>query len=238
MAKDHQFVGLELDLFAQVTNWKAYIRSEIGHYIKGHVLEVGAGIGGITSILFSGREKSWTCLEPDKDLFNRLTKTLDNSPSKKIEFPKAIQGTIDHPDLDRKFDTILYTDVLEHIENDGLEVKKASQKLEKEGVLIVLAPAHQWLFSPYDDKVGHFRRYNKNQLIKIRPPGARLLRLRYLDSIGILASLGNKVILRAGIPTRNQIIMWNRLMVPLSRIFDSAFGYTIGKSIYIVWQKT
>ena len=238
MDNNYQYVGLELDRFAQVVNWKAYIKSEIGHYIKGHVLEVGAGIGGITGILFNGWEKSWTCLEPDKDLFNRLTKSLDNSPSKKSEFPKAIKGNIDHPALNRKFDTILYIDVLEHIENDALEVKKAAQKLEKDGVLIVLAPAHQCLFSPYDDKVGHFRRYSKNQLIKIRPPGTRLLCLRYLDCVGSLASLGNKVILRTGIPTKNQIIMWDRLMVPLSRIFDSVFGHKIGKSIYIVWQAT
>ncbi len=63
MDKNYQYVGLELDRFAQVVNWKAYIKSEIGHYIKGHVLAVGAGIGGITGILFNGCEESWTCLE-------------------------------------------------------------------------------------------------------------------------------------------------------------------------------
>lgn len=237
MAENYQYVGVELDRFAQVTNWKAYIKSEIGNYIKGHVLEVGAGIGGITGILFSGREESWACLEPDNDLFNRLTKSLDNLPSVNNEFPKAIKGNIDHPALDRKFDTILYIDVLEHIENDVLEVKKASQKLEKEGVLIVLAPAHQWLFSSYDDKVGHFRRYSKNQLIKIRHPGTRLLRLRYLDSVGILASLINKIILGGNIPTRYQLVFWDRCMVPISHLLDSILGHKIGKSVYAIWQK-
>ena len=238
MAKDHQYVGIELDLFAQVTNWNAYIKSEIGRYIKGHVLEVGAGIGGITRIFFTGREESWTCLEPDKILFQRLTKSMEQLLFKENKFPKAIRGNIDYPALNRKFDTILYIDVLEHIENDELEIIKAARKLKKNGCLVVLAPAHQFLYSPFDAKIGHFRRYHRKRLIAIRPVDTKLLRVRYLDSVGCLASLGNKIILRAGIPTKNQIFLWDRWMVPLSRIFDSAFGHKIGKSIYIVWQKT
>jgi hypothetical protein len=237
MAKSNRYDGLELDLFAQVTNWKTYIRNEIGPYIKGHVLEVGTGIGGITNILYSGREESWTCLEPDHFLFNRLAKSLNNSSSEKSGFPKPIRGNIDHPAITRKYDTILYIDVLEHIENDMLEVSKASQKLKKNGMLIILAPAHQCLFSPYDDKVGHIRRYSKNQLIKIRPPGTKLLRLRYVDSVGSLASLINKIILGGRMPTKYQLVFWDRLMIPLSRLFDSLLGYKIGKSVYAIWQK-
>lgn len=238
MAKDNQYVGIELDLFAQATNWNAYIKSEIGPYIKGHVLEVGAGIGGITRIFFTGREESWTCLEPNKDLFQRLTKSMEQLLFNKNEFPKAIRGNIDYPDLNRKFDTILYIDVLEHIKNDELEIIKAARKLKKKGCLVVLAPAHQFLYSSFDAKIGHFRRYHRNRLIAIRPVDTKLLRVRYLDSVGCLASLGNKIILRAGIPTKNQISLWDRWMVPLSRIFDSTFSHKIGKSIYIVWQKT
>ena len=237
MTKDRQHVGIELDLFAQVTNWNAYIEREIGSYIKGHVLEVGAGIGGITRNFFTGREISWTCLEPNKDLFQRLTKSMEQLFFNKNKFPKAIRGNIDNPALKRKYDTILYIDVLEHIENDEFEMIKAARKLKKNGCLVVLAPAYQFLYSPFDVKIGHFRRYHRKRLTAIRPADTKLLRVRYLDSVGCLASLGNKIILRAGMPTKNQINLWDRWMIPLSRIFDSAFGYKIGKSIYIVWQK-
>jgi SAM-dependent methyltransferase len=238
MTEDHQYLGLELDLFAMAFNWKAYIRREMGQYVKGHVLEVGAGIGETTKSLINGQEKSWTCLEPDRKLAQRITATIANKARGASQVPQVIVGNIDHPGCNRKFDTILYIDVLEHIENDELEIKKAAQKLKERGCLIVLAPAHQYLYSPFDAKIGHFRRYHQKRLIAISPADTKLLRVRYLDSIGCLASLGNKVILRAGIPTKNQIIMWDRLMVPLSRIFDSLFGHKIGKSIYIVWQRT
>ncbi|MBT8363844.1 MAG: methyltransferase type 12, partial [Deltaproteobacteria bacterium] len=130
-----------------------------------------------------------------------------------------------------------YIDVLEHIEKDELELKRAVQKLKKTGILIVLAPAHQILFTPFDDAIGHFRRYNKNQLMKISPPEIRLLRVRYLDSAGCLASLSNKFMLKSGTPTRQQIIFWDKILVPFSRLLDPLFGYKIGKSIYMVWQK-
>jgi 2-polyprenyl-3-methyl-5-hydroxy-6-metoxy-1,4-benzoquinol methylase len=237
MTKEHQYLGSELDLFAMAFNWKTYIRREIGQYIKGHVLEVGAGIGETTKALINGYEASWTCLEPDRRLAERISITLDSNLCGKSKGPQIIVGDIDHPACDRNFDTILYIDVLEHIENDELEIIKAARKLEKNGCLVVLAPAHQFLYSPFDAKIGHFRRYHRKRLIAIRPADTMLLRVRYLDSVGCLASLGNKIILRAGIPTKNQIILWDRWMVPLSRIFDSAFGHKIGKSIYIVWQK-
>ena len=53
MTEDHQYPGLELDLFTMAFNWKAYIRREIGQYINGHILEVGAGIGESTKALIS-----------------------------------------------------------------------------------------------------------------------------------------------------------------------------------------
>ena len=237
MAEEHKYIGSELELFAMALNWKTYVKREIGPYIKGHVLEVGAGIGETAKALLNGRVGSWTCLEPDRSLAERIAVTLENNLRGQSEVPKIIVGDIGHPECNRKYDTILYIDVLEHIEKDELEIKKAAHKLNRDGCLIVLAPAHQYLYSPFDSKIGHFRRYHKKRLIAMRPADTKPLRVRYLDSVGCLASLSNKVILRAGIPSKYQITMWNRLLVPLSRIFDSALRYKIGKSIYIVWQK-
>src|SRR5580704_6767526 len=64
--------GSELDLFAAATNWKNYFRSHITPYLGETVLEVGAGFGGTTRVLFNERCKRWVCLEPDAALFGRL----------------------------------------------------------------------------------------------------------------------------------------------------------------------
>lgn len=237
MTANHQYLGSELDLFAMASNWKAYIRREIGPYINGHVLEVGAGIGETTRALINDRVRSWTCLEPDRELAGRIALTIKKNSCSTSQMPKVIVGNIDHSGCNRKYDTILYIDVLEHIENDELEISKAVQKLSPKGCLIVLAPAHQFFYSPFDAKIGHFRRYQQNRLRSIRPVATNLLRVRYLDCVGCLASLVNKLILRTDLPTPRQISTWDRLMVPLSRLFDPLLGHKIGKSIYTVWQK-
>jgi SAM-dependent methyltransferase len=237
MTEDRQYIGTELELFALALNWKAYVRHQIGHYIKGCVLEIGAGIGETTKALIKGHEGRWTCLEPDRKLAERIAMSFDSKPAGQSEGPEIIVGDIDHPGCIREFDTILYIDVLEHIDNDKLEIEKAARKLKGNGCLIVLAPAHPFLFSPFDSKIGHFRRYRQKHLVAISPADTRIIKLRYLDSIGCLASLGNKIILKAGAPSHSQIMMWDRLMVPLSRVFDSLFFYKLGKSILVVWQK-
>jgi hypothetical protein len=38
-------------------------------------------------------------------------------------------------------------------------------------------------------------------------------------------------------PTRKQIVFWDQVMVPLSKIIDPLIQYSVGKSILGVWQK-
>ena len=57
------------------------------------------------------------------------------------------------------FDSIVYIDVLEHIKDDSAEIAAATARLRSNGTLVVLSPAHAWLFSAFDAAVGHYRRY-------------------------------------------------------------------------------
>lgn len=61
-------VGTELDLFAAAENWKRYWRSHLRAFVRGVVLEVGAGIGSNTRLLADTDWSTWTCLEPDPRL--------------------------------------------------------------------------------------------------------------------------------------------------------------------------
>ena len=147
-------------------------------------------------------------------------------------------GTIECVSKDELFDVVLYIDVLEHIEDDEAEVSRAAEHLRPGGHLLVLAPAHDFLFSPFDASIGHFRRYNKNSLQRSVPRSLQTLKLQYLDSVGLFASLANKTVMKQGMPTRNQILLWDRLMVRLSRAVDPLCGYKFGKSLIGVWKKS
>ena len=38
-------------------------------------------------------------------------------------------------------------------------------------------------------------------------------------------------------PTPGQIALWDRVMVPISRLLDPVLGYRLGKSVMGVWRK-
>ena len=228
------YVGKELELFAEAKNWKNYIRLLLRKYIKGDVLEVGAGMGSNTRLLCRSQYSKWLCLEPDNELFHALEQSI---------YLNAIincyvqNGTVDSLNDEQFFDSILYIDVLEHIYNDQQEVIKASQHLKANGNLVILGPAHQWLFTPFDEAIGHYRRYSKPTLKAVLPDNIEVIKLVYLDCVGLLASLGNKLILKQSQPTLKQIKVWDRFMVPISRRLDPFLGYRFGKSILLVGRK-
>jgi 2-polyprenyl-3-methyl-5-hydroxy-6-metoxy-1,4-benzoquinol methylase len=232
---NYTYVGQELDLFATATHWKAYYRRHLAPLIRGQVLEVGAGIGGTTRVLCDGTQQGWTCVEPDPLLAARLEQAARERP---FRLPVEVRiGSLADLEPDRSFDTILYIDVLEHIEDDRAELERAAGRLRPGGALIVLCPAHQFLFTEFDRAVGHFRRYDRAMFRAISPAGLELRRLFYLDAVGMLLSLGNRLLLKSGSPTPAQIALWDRLFIPCSRVVDPLTFGRLGKSIVGVWRK-
>jgi SAM-dependent methyltransferase len=227
--------GGELELFAGAVNWKRWFAAQMAPYIRGRVLEVGAGIGGNIPFLMNDRVTHWLALEPDPAQMTAIRSALRLDTWR--ERCEARQGTIDTLPADVRFDTILYVDVLEHIRDDAQELARAARHLAPGGNLIVLSPAHQFLFSPFDAAIGHFRRYSRDVITRIGPPGCETVALRFLDTAGMLLSLGNRLLTRAAMPTPRQILLWDRLFVRLSRWLDPLTAYRIGKSVLVVWTK-
>lgn len=232
---DYSYIGSELELFRKARNWKSYTRQLLRKYLGNEVLEVGAGIGATTEILCTPDQKRWICLEPDPEMGKTLTHSIDSGylPSS----CKAAVGTLSDLNPQDRFDSVIYIDVLEHIENDKAEVELASNFLSKNGFLIILAPAHQWLYTPFDEAIGHYRRYNKAMLSAVIPTNLECVSLKYLDCVGLLASLGNRLLLKSSMPSEKQILLWDRAMVPLSRKIDPLIHYAIGKTILGIWKK-
>ena len=102
---------------------------------------------------------------------------------------------------------------------------------------MVLAPAYQWLFTPFDHAVGHYRRYTARTLRALTPEAMEPVRVAHLDSVGLLASAANRVLLRQSMPNPGQIAVWDRFMVPLSKLVDPMTGGLIGKSVLGIWWR-
>ena len=227
---EFKYAGSELELFENARNWKAYWRGQIRGFIRGEVLEVGAGIGANTLTLAGLDYQRWTCLEPDASLAARIAVPPGGRHQSAV-------GTIGDLPAEQKFDAILYIDVLEHIEDDRGEMARAAARLKPGGTLIVLAPAHPFLFTPFDAAIGHFRRYTRASLRQAAPATLSLEKLVYLDAAGMLASAANRLLLQSSMPNKRQILTWDRLLVPVSRLLDPIFAGRVGKSVLGVWRQ-
>jgi SAM-dependent methyltransferase len=228
-------LATELSLFDKAaTGWKDYWASFVRPYVRGRVLEVGAGNGGSIRFLL-GDVTDWLCLEPDPRLADHLSAEIVSGalpPVCRLEVK-----TLRELPRDQLFDAILYIDVMEHLADDHEEVVVAAEHLAPGGALIMLSPAHQFLYSPFDKAVGHYRRYSRKSLAAIVPSSLEQAKLIYLDSLGMLLSLGNRFVLRSAQPDEASLRFWNDWIIPLSRRIDGLMGFAVGKTVLGIWRK-
>lgn len=232
---DFKYVGSELELFAHAINWKRYWGGKIAPFMGDRILEVGAGIGGTTAVLCDEDYDYWLGLEPDGQMVADL-----QARQQQGAFPACCafrEGTVATLADDEKFDSALYIDVLEHIEDDTEEIEQVAEHIAPGGYIIVLSPAFQFLYSEFDHAIGHYRRYTRSMLRQITPPHFDTCLSIYLDSLGMLLSLGNRIMLRAPTPTLRQIKLWDRIFVPASRLTDRLCLHALGRSVLHVWER-
>jgi len=235
MASERDYEGTELELFQAAVNWKAYWSDNVAPYVRGSALEVGAGLGANVANFRGHRGVHWTLLEPDRAMCEEM-----NGRVRAGQLPTGTEivcGMLADLPAGRTYDSILYIDVLEHIEDDRSELARAAARLAPGGHLVVLSPAYQSVYSPFDAAIGHHRRYDRGSLLALAPPGLTQARSFYLDSLGLMLSVVNRFVARQSSPTPTTIKVWDSSIVPLSRLADRLVGHSFGRSIVAVWTR-
>jgi 2-polyprenyl-3-methyl-5-hydroxy-6-metoxy-1,4-benzoquinol methylase len=227
---EFKYIGDELSLFQHAKTWKNYVSARIKPYLKGVTLEAGAGNGANINFLLQSDISRYVALEPDPQLCETMRgRSLDEKVEVRCGTTEDMKMT--------EFDTIIYYDVTEHIEDDQAEVKRAINLLKPGGHLIIIGPAHNFLYSNFDREIGHFRRYNLSMLRALMTSNMKEIRAEYLDSVGMALSMTNRLFLKQSYPTLKQILFWDRCVVPISRIVDPILGRRLGKSFVGVFAK-
>lgn len=233
--KVRNYFNSELETFANAKIWKNYFSSKLKKHISGNVLEVGAGTGETTNYLINKSCSKWVCLEPSQEFCKIIKSKIDHKILPNICDVK--NGTVKNFGFSEKFDTIIYINVLEHILDDSAELLDASKLLKQEGCIITLCPAHNFLFSPFDENIGRYRRSDKKLFRMSCPSTLYIQELYYLDSIGILAPFANKFLLKQSIPSKKQIDLWDKKIIPISKLIDFLTFYKLGRSIISIMRE-
>lgn len=127
---------------------------------NGYFLDVGAGNGEFLKVL-SSMGFTGESLDISRDAVLHAQKQLKGVPN-----VTAKLGDIYKYKPKRKYDIIFCFETLEHVKDDQLALKKMQNLLKNGGYLVMSAPAHMSEWSKIDEIKGHYRRFERDELIK------------------------------------------------------------------------
>lgn len=213
-------------------NYLSWVSDLCRAYLGHRVLEVGAGLGAITSRYEQGREVVANDLSPT--CVQALRQRFADRPNVQVE-----GRDLRTMQMEREFDSVLMVNVLEHIADDSGVLRELSQLLVPGGNVVVYVPALNGLYGALDKKLGHYRRYSVWRLGEVfREAGLEPVELRWVNSIAIpaWAAFG-----RGDVDDRQRsgklLSLWDRTAVPAARFLEAHMRMPIGCNVLGVGRR-
>jgi glycosyltransferase involved in cell wall biosynthesis len=203
-----------LERMGKLSHYNDWIWQGIAPYVGHRVLEVGAGIGNMTRVMY-GRD---LIVATDLELpyLHMLRNRFARNPT--IEVHRLDLNSDDCLALKHhEFDTVVCLNVLEHIEDHEGALQRLYEVLMPGGRLALFVPADQKLFGTIDTQVGHFRRYSREELQQLmEAAGFAMEKITYQNIFGRFGWwLNGRVLKRAHLPAGQSRIF--DLFVPILR---------------------
>ncbi len=204
----------ELSHARRFNQWMAeMIRPYAGH----SVLEIGAGIGNLTSVLLP-RDR-YVATDVDRAHLDVLRSRM--ALNGRLEVGSVnVCDPVDFKSYRNAFDTVVCLNVLEHITDAAQALGNILSALRPGGRAILLVPQGTWLYSDLDREIGHVKRYTRRQLIEeVSGAGFWIERLFDFNRCGVPGWFVNcRLLGRTRLP-EVQLGLYN-LLVPIVRRID------------------
>lgn len=235
MTKKNTYQGVQtLEVLEQANNYNKWIAQSVGAYIIPPVLEIGAGLGNITTLLTI--HKPFLATDKDPNLVKILRKKFKNK--KEMSF-----GVLDIERGYSKnkmnfFNSVFSVNVLEHIKNDVVALKNMKRVLKPGGVVVLLVPANHFAYTQLDRELGHFRRYSKKELQdKLREAGFVDIRIKHFNIVGLASwVVRDKIWKKNSGLLASQVAIFEKV-VPILKFIESLLPMPIGISLIAVARK-
>jgi len=204
-------------------------------YLGDSIVDIGCGLGNFTEILLD--KKRYVGIDSDHEMIKEMK--VQYVGNKNVEFFQVDVTSQEQMDplKDRKPDSILCVNVLEHIQEDVVALNNMLAILPPDGHLCLLVPAFQFLYGTLDSLDDHFRRYNKRLLSdKLKDLPGRVVRQYYFNMIGSLGwFLKGKILREKTQADANYEVM--NLLIPIFSKMERVFRPPFGMSLIAIIKK-
>jgi glycosyltransferase involved in cell wall biosynthesis len=218
---------------SRAERYNRWLFQQLSPWLGQRVLEVGSGIGSFTRYLV-GRE-----LIVATELNPRYVRILGNTFERhtRVEvLPLDLTAFDPEPLAERKLDTILCQNVLEHVADDRAALRRLHAALAPGGRLLLVVPAHERLYGAIDRAIDHHRRYERAGLVaKLEEAGFRVERTQFFNRLGVFGWYLNSVLLRRTRVPGFQLHLQN-FLVPFLRA-EAALPLAFGLSLVAVARR-
>jgi SAM-dependent methyltransferase len=239
MTEKIAYVGKDLEAMSFAVNYHKWILEEFRSFLGRRVVEVGAGTGSFSELILQENIDSLSLVEPS-EMFDSLTVNISQIKNgTQIDFYKSIFSEVAAEILDKqKPDSIIYVNVLEHIENDRAELEYIYQTLGKGGRCFIFVPALMSLYGEFDRKIGHFRRYTKREVEeKCESSGFKILKSKYFDFAGMVPWFVKYKMLKSDSLDSGAVTLYDKMAIPFVKGMEKFVNVPLGKNVLLVAEK-
>jgi SAM-dependent methyltransferase len=219
-----------LESLDDALNYRDWIVDLTAPHLGPRLLEVGAGHG-----TFTGRFAEFgtvVAVEPGEGAAARLTERF--SDDRRVTTVAGVVADV----ADDHFDAAVMINVFEHIDDEQAILADLRRRLATDGRLVLWVPAFMLLFSGFDRRLGHHRRYRRRELEDlVAANGFEVVTSRYVNLPGWFSWLLMVRLLRIEPTNPITIRIFDRWIVPVVRRVEDRVRMPFGQSIFLVARR-
>lgn len=122
--------------------------------------------------------------------FDLMPESVEHVRSRGIENVHVHDLGNPWPVEDASLKAVALLDVLEHVKHPVTVLQHVHRALADDGAVIITVPAYPWLFSRWDEQLGHFRRYTSREFrSQATAAGFRVSWLNHWNSFTLPAAM-------------------------------------------------
>lgn len=222
-----------LEVLEGADNYNKWIADRIGKNIQSPALEIGAGTGNISTFFTNLGELVLT--DFDQSLVRHLRMRFSDLKNIRTE---VLNAEADNGKINNHFRTVYSVNVLEHIKDDQKALSNIYSMLEKSGKIVLLVPAKRRVYSKLDKKLGHYRRYEKEELRKkLEEANFFVEEVNYFNALGLISWVVRNMLTKNHNELKKSHVRMFDILVPVLRLIEPRYGLPFGISLIAVARK-